>query len=142
MRPLELLITVALLPYIVHLLSPSRGESLIFNFLPFIAAVLIICHLAIEGYRWQMAPVYGLAIALVIYECVRPPFVLQNSYYLGITALLFEVTAILLSTALPIFILPATSGPYKVASEIRHLVDEGRRDPFSDDHNRFRELMI
>ena len=142
MRPLELLITVVLLPYIVHLLSPSRGESLIFNFLPFIAAVLIICHLAIEGYRWQMAPAYGLAIALVIYECARPPFVLQNSYYLGITALLFEVTAILLSTALPIFILPTTSGPYKVASEIRHLVDEGRRDPFSDDHNRFRELMI
>jgi predicted dienelactone hydrolase len=142
MRPLEIAVTVALLPYVLHLLSPSRGESVVFSLLAFIAALLAICHVVVEGYRWQMFPAYCLAIVFVVYECTRWFWVFRAPYCAGVAALLFELAAITLSTALPIFRLPAPTGPYKIGTEIRHIVDEGRWDPFSDYPNSARELMI
>ena len=146
MRPLEILLTVALLPYIIHLLSPSRGESLVFNVLPIIAALLVICHLVTEGYRWQMLPAYGLTAIFVGYELARWFFDISASYYTtycaGLAALILEFATIGLSTALPIFTLPTPTGPYAIATDIRHLVDKSRQDRFSDRPDGARELMI
>jgi len=146
MRPLEILLTVALLPYIIHLLSLSRGESLAFDVLPIIAALLVICHLVTEGYRWQMLPAYCLTAIFVTYEMARWLFDFRASYhtiyYAGLAALIFEFATIGLSTALPIFKLPTPTGPYAIATDIRHLVDRSRQDRFSDWPDRPRELMI
>src|SRR6185437_16803282 len=103
MRPLEILLTVALLPYTIHLLSLSRGESLAFNVLPIIAAFLVICHLVKEGYRWQMLPAYCLTAVFVGYELARWSFDFRASYYAaycaGLAALVLEFATIGLSTA-------------------------------------------
>ena len=105
MRPLEILLTVALLPYTIHLLSLSRGESLVFDVLPFIAALLVICHLVTEGYRWQMLPAYCLTAIFVAHELARWFFDFRASYhaayYAGLAALIFEFATIGLTTALP-----------------------------------------
>ena len=142
MRPLEIAVAVVLLPYVLHLLSPSQGDSLVFSLLPLIAALLVVCQVVVEGYRWQMVPAYCLTIVIVAYECTRWFWVFRAPYYAGAAALLFEFAAIALGTALPIFKLPTPTGPYKIGTEIRHLIDESRRDPFSDNSGGARELMI
>jgi predicted dienelactone hydrolase len=146
MRPLEILLTVVLLPYIIHLLSLSRGESLAFDVLPIIGALIVIGHLVTEGYRWQMLPAYCLAAIFVTYELARWLFDFrvshQTTYYAGLAALIFEFATIGLGTALPIFKLPAPTGPYAIATDIRHLVDRSRQDKFADRPDGPRELMI
>jgi hypothetical protein len=42
MRPLEIAVAVVLLPYVLHLLSPSQGDRLVFSLLPLIAALLVL----------------------------------------------------------------------------------------------------
>jgi predicted dienelactone hydrolase len=124
----------------------SRGESLAFSVLPIIAAFLVICHLVTEGYRWQMLPAYCLTAAFVGYELARWFFDFRAShystYYAGLAALFLLFATIVLSTLLPVFKLPAPTGPYAIATDIRHLVDRSRQDRFSDRPDGARELMI
>lgn len=142
MRPLEIAVTVVLLPYVLHLLSPSRGESAWFNVFPFMAALLIVCHVAAEGYRWQMVPVYGLTTAFVAYACARWFWAFHAPYVAGVVSLLFVLASIALCTLLPVFKIPAPAGPYRIGTQVRHIVDESRLDPFSDISGGARELMI
>jgi dienelactone hydrolase len=146
MRPLEIVMAVALLAYVLHLLSPTRNDGWWFGLLPFIVALLTIYHVAEEGYRWQMFPAYCLVIVFVVCECMRWlfPFNLPDFaiYFFGAIAFVFLSAAIVFSTAQPVFNLPALSGPYKVGTQIRYVVDESRDDPFSDYRHDARELMI
>ena len=132
MRRLEVTGTGGLLLYVFHLFFPFAGHEVIFAFLLCITAVVIACHVWFEGYRWQMAPAYFLAFGLVLYECMHRLWGFQAPYLAGVAALLFDLAAIGLSILLPVFKLPAPSGPYKVGTQIRHIVDGSRRDPFAD----------
>src|SRR6185437_5540797 len=124
MRPLEIGVVVALLPYVLHLLSPSQTDSFLFRALPFLVVALIAFEVVTEGGRWQMAPVYVLAVALALYECARYLGFFYAPYLAGIAGLLLMVAAIAFSTALPVFRLPGPSGPYRVGTQVRHIVDE------------------
>jgi predicted dienelactone hydrolase len=142
MRRLEIAGTVGLLLCMPHLFFPSAGREAIFAFLPCIAALLIACQIWFEGYRWQMAPAYLLAFSLVLYECMHRLWGFDAPYLAGVAALLFGLAAIVLSILLPVFRLPAPTGPYKVSTQMRHLVDESRGDQFADRPGDRRELMI
>jgi dienelactone hydrolase len=142
MRRLEIAGTVGLLLFVPHLFFPSVGQKAIFDFLLCIAALVIACHVWLEGYRWQMAPAYFLVVSLVLYECAHGLWGFQAPYFAGVAALLFDLTAIGLSNLLPVFRLPALTGPHKVGTQVRHIRDESRRDPFSDRAEGVRELMI
>jgi dienelactone hydrolase len=142
MRRLEIAGTVGLLLYTPHLFFQSAGQDGIFAFILCIAMLAIAYHLWFEGYRWQMAPAYGLAIGLVLYECVHWLWGLHAPHLAGVAALVFVLAAILLCILLPVFRLPAPTGPYRVGTQIRHIIDGSRRDSFSDDPNSGRELMI
>ena len=142
MRRLEVTGTVGLLLYVFHLFFPFAGHEVIFAFLLCITAVVIACHVWFEGYRWQMAPAYFLAFGLVLYDCMHRLWGFQAPYLAGVAALLFDLAAIGLSILLPVFKLPALTGPYKVGTQVRHITDESRRDPFSDRAEGVRELVI
>jgi dienelactone hydrolase len=142
MRRLEIAGTVGLLLFVPYLFFPSVGQKAIFDFLLCIVALVIACHVWLEGYRWQMAPAYFLVVSLVLYECAHGLWGFQATYFAGVAALLFDLTAIGLSILLPVFKLPALTGPYKVGTQVRHIIDESRRDPFSDRAEGVRELVI
>jgi Platelet-activating factor acetylhydrolase, isoform II len=142
MRRLETAGTVGFLLYAPHLFFPSVDREAIFAFLLGLAALLIACHVWFEGYRWQMAPAYLLAFSLVLYECMHWLWSFRTPYLAGVGALLLDVAAIVLCLLLPVFRLPAPTGPYRVGTQTRHIVDESRRDPFSDKPDGARELMI
>jgi dienelactone hydrolase len=142
MRRLEVAVTVGLLLYVPHLLFLSVGQESIFFVLLGLVALAIMCHVWLEGYRWQMAPAYFLECGLVLYECTHWLWGFQAPYLAGVAALLLDQTAIVLCILLPVFRLPAPTGPYKVGTQTRHIVDRGRRDPFSDQPDGRRELVI
>ena len=60
MRPLELVIPLLLA---IYLIVPTP-RPLIIRMLPISALVLTLIHFFIEGYRWQMIPIYALALIL------------------------------------------------------------------------------
>ncbi|MEH2544094.1 dienelactone hydrolase [Bradyrhizobium sp. AZCC 2262] len=141
MRILELSIVAALLGYIVNLLSPYRGEYLWFGFVPLLCLLAVALHLVVEGYRWQMLPIYSVLCACLLYETV-PSLItdVQAQYFAGLVALCCLGAGIVLSTAFPVFQLPPPTGPHAVGTQIRHLVDDKRR--YSADPNSPRELMV
>jgi predicted dienelactone hydrolase len=140
MRRLEIAGTIGLLLYSSHLFLGGFEAS--FALVLSVSALLIVCHLWLEGYRWQMAPAYLAALGLVCYECVHRLSSLQVSYLVGSIAILLVLAGVALCAILPVFRLPAPTGPYKVGTQTRHLVDEGRFDPLSERPDRSRELMI
>ena len=62
MRTFEiiLLVVVTLLPFVKRLLA-KRVQP---NYIVFLLGVLMALHLVVEGYRWQMVPVYFLTFIL------------------------------------------------------------------------------
>lgn len=131
MRPLEIL--VPLLLAIRLFWRPARQSHLWYFTLTVFAALLL--HILIEGWRWQMIPLYVLTIILTALPFlgieVKPP----ASY---LTLILLAV-----STALPILLpvpsIPAPNGPYEVGTRIYELTDESRRELYSgvDEARRF-----
>src|ERR1700737_2351718 len=142
MRRLEIAGTVGLLLYVPPLLLPSVGWEWLIVFLQCITTLVIACHVWLEGCRWQMAPAYFLTISLIPYECVHWLWGFAAPYLVGIIASLFVLAAIVFCILLPVFRLPAPTGPYKVGTQIRHIVDQSRRDPFSDNPGGPRELVV
>lgn len=142
MRPLEIAGTIGLLLYALHLPFPSLGHQAEFALFLYIVAVVIACHVWLEGYRWQMAPAYLLAFSLVLYEWLHRPLGFHAPSLVAIGALLLDFAAIGLSILLPVFKLPAPTGPHKVGTQTRHIIDRSRRDPLSDRADGLRELMI
>jgi predicted dienelactone hydrolase len=142
MRWLEIAGTIGLLLYTPHLLFPSAGHEAIFAFVLYTTALVIACHVWLEGYRWQMAPAYFLAVGLSVYEYTRQSPDIHVPYLVGGTALLMILATIALCILLPVFRLPAPTGPYQVGTQSRHIIDGNRRDPFSDRPDAARELMV
>jgi len=127
MRPLEIAIPILLL---VYLLWP-HPRPLPARFLPAVALILTLIHFSIEGYRWQMIPLYVLTALLGISALIKIQSVADwKSLASSLTVVLLAV-----STALPILLpvpfIPETSGPYKVGTTIFDLTDESRREYYS-----------
>lgn len=144
MRPLEITATLILVASTLLLLS-GRFERPWFAGIAALAVLMIGWHGVVEGVRWQMLPVYLTAIMFLLYASVLlvadgnsiTPAGLD--YPVGMGGLLVVGVGILLSTALPVFELPAPAGPYQIGTQVRHVVDLKRRDP---DEAKPRELMI
>lgn len=150
MRLLEIASVTALLPCVLYAVA-SLWAGIQYYVASVVAVSLILSHLVFEGYRWQMTPAYCVGGAAVVYGSAlfycrmyqTPHFFHFTTINLaGMAALLLVGVAIVLSTAWPIFRLPEPTGPYKVGTHIRHLIDNRRRDAFADDPSSPRELMI
>ena len=62
MRPFEILIPVILAVYLGWPLISGKKRSVVVNLLPAVVLALTALHLLVEKYRWQMIPLYGLAL--------------------------------------------------------------------------------
>jgi hypothetical protein len=54
------LILLTLLPALATRLRPREKRPSWTGYLPGLAVLLTMCHLVVEGYRWQMVPTYLL----------------------------------------------------------------------------------
>jgi predicted dienelactone hydrolase len=141
-RPLEIAATLSVVAYLLSLLSSSRGENPWFAALPLLSVALLGWHAIGEGARWQLLPIYlvaGLVLAGAAVGWVTP---IGWPYPVAAAGLLVVVSGIAFGTALPVFELPAPTGPYRTGTQVRHIVDLKRRDPVATDETIPRELMI
>jgi dienelactone hydrolase len=145
-RPLEIIATLGTVAFVSIFIS-SRFEKPLLVAIAAFAILLLGLQSAFEGIRWQMLPVYFVGIVLFSYVAIS--FVRGDNatvlsgleYPAGLAALLVLGVGIFLSTLLPVFELPAPTGPFKIGTQVRHIVVPDRRDPIVLEDARSRELM-
>ncbi len=127
MRPLEIIIPILLS---VYLLAPHPRHRVV-RFLPAVALILNLLHFAIEGYRWQMIPMYILTAALTISALIKLP---SSADWKPLASYL-TFGLLLLATALPALLpvprIPTPSGPYLVGTRIYEIIDNTRKELYS-----------
>jgi len=131
-------------------------------FLPSLAVLLVLAHLVLEGYRWQMVPAYALT-ALTFLATVpgiawatrlrsrgqadpqgKPSSRWRRALTIigSILGLLVLVVATALPALLPVFRLPEPTGPYAVGTRYAYWIDKGRPDTYTSDQNDYREVSV
>ena len=133
MRPLEILIPILLSVFLFW----QQPRPAVIRFVPALAIVLTLIHFWIEGYRWQMLPIYVLTAILGLITLTRLDIKPLASY------LTFGLLAV--STALPLLlpvpVIPTPSGPYPIGTRIYELTDTSRKELYSG-KDEARRIMI
>lgn len=137
MRPFEILIPVLLVLYLVW----RHPRPLAVRLAPVVALVVTLLHFIVEGYRWQMVPLYGLTPLLAISSLMK----LFGANDWKPLASYLTVGLVALATALPILFpiprIPAPSGPFQVGTRSYEFIDEARKELYSG-KDEARRLMI
>jgi len=151
-RPIEALSVLAILFSLLVYIVPTSRRPRWLALLPTLAALLVVIHLVLEGYRWQMIPAYALsAIMLVgmvgrIRQAAEPQRGAPSRWrrilaLFGVTlGLLALALAGLFSSVLPVFSLPEPSGPYAVGTQYYYWTDADRPDEYTTNPGNFREV--
>jgi predicted dienelactone hydrolase len=149
MRPLEIVIPVLLAIYLGWPLFSGKRKPVFVNLLPAAALVLIAVHLVVEKYRWQMIPLY--ALALVCFLTSLPALIRRGggafrrrswaSVGLALSLLLTALFAAV-PVLLPVPTTPAPTGPHKVGTLTLTLTDSSRKELYSGNPNDPRKFMI
>ncbi len=127
MRLLEIIIPLLLAIYLIW----PHPRLRVVRFAPATALSLTLLHFLVEGYRWQMIPLYILTLLLTISSLykirIQADWPAAASY---LTVILLAV-----STALPVLLpvpaIPKPGGPLKVGTTIFELTDESRKELYS-----------
>jgi hypothetical protein len=148
MRPLELslvlvnLLTLGVLA--VSQLHPVRWTG----YVAFIAVVIAIAQMIVEGPRWQMVPAYvltGLFFLVWLLQMTtlagRPVNRLAVGLAIGLATLTLVISAAL-PIVTPAFRFPRPSGPYGIGTLTYNWVDAARPEAFTADRGDHRELMV
>ena len=135
MRSLEILIPLLLAVYLVW----RHPRPLAIRLLPSAAFLLMLIHLAVEGYRWQMIPVYVMTAILAVSSWIK---IRSSSDWKPIASYLTLIplaVSIALPILLPVPVIPAPDGPYRVGSKVYELTDASRKELYSgrDEARRF-----
>jgi predicted dienelactone hydrolase len=135
MRPLEITIPILLA---IHILWRRPRPSWV-QLLPALTMLIILIHIVVEGYRWQMIPLYILTGLLALNGLSKQP----SSSALKPLVLALTFVLLIIATASPILLpvpsLPASNGPYQVGTRIYELTDDARKELYSgkDEPRRF-----
>ena len=131
MRPLEIIIPLLLLVYLLW--QAPRPQTI--RFIPALTLVLTLAHFTLEGYRWQMIPIYVLTIILAI----LPIF----NFDMKPVAAFLTLGLLAVSTALPMLLpvpkVATPSGPFAVGTTTYEFTDTARKELYSgkDEARRF-----
>ena len=135
MRPLEITLPSLLLVYLIW----PHPRPVAIRLIPALTIILILLHYGVEGYRWQMIPLYVLTGLLTVSSLIK----IQSPTDWKPLASALTVILLAVSTALPILLpvpsVPAPSGPYQVGTRIYELTDTSRKEIYSgkDEARRF-----
>ncbi|MNC09489.1 hypothetical protein D3C76_188270 [compost metagenome] len=152
MRIFEVMIILAVLAATAGILFVPRKRRVDIGLL-FSVVLVLVLHGGIEHFRIQMAPVYAVALGLLmvlILRVVKPGAKraaksrwswVKTSLQL-ILVLVLSGSAAYLSLLLPVFTMPEPTGSYAVGTFSRQLTDESRKETLSADPNDKRELMV
>ncbi|MBN1259764.1 MAG: dienelactone hydrolase family protein [Anaerolineae bacterium] len=102
--------------------------------------ILAAAHLWIEGYRWQMAPLYLLVAGLSVCVIRQMDSGLSKGWWgAGVAAL---VAGVALAVLLPVPRIPFLAGPYAIGTVTYHWIDAARPETYGDSPSGYRELAV
>ena len=138
MRPLEILLVLLISLEALAALTKSSGKRL-FLWLSGLALFTLVAHAILEGPHWQMAAGYLAALlSLSLLGMQR----LMAKRIAGCVMLVLVVATCTASAMIPMFRLPAPTGPDAIGTRILHVVNDHPGDPSSANARGQRELMI
>ena len=133
MRPLELLLCLALF----LLLAPfpkALHRRAVFG-LSIATDTLLVLHLLLEGYRWQMVPAYALSVGLVAARFMTTRQPAQQQPWLPLLGRGLGYLAVVLAMAPPLLFpvprLPAPGGPFEVGTVTFQWTDPAREEQYN-----------
>jgi predicted dienelactone hydrolase len=147
MRPFEILVLTLTALGFLRRLIPQRWRWL--DFLPLAALAAALLQLILEGYRWQMLPLYLLSAGVFVFSLprlIRPSrrergLSWKSSLGVAIGTLLTSLAATL-PLLLPIPHLPAPTGPYQIGTITLDLTDPSRRELYGPDPQALRRFLV
>lgn len=152
MRPLEIVVTIAILLGTLWLLMPVTRRPRWGRFLSLVAVVAIAIQIVVEHYRWQMVPAYAVAGVLLIGSlsqlaarpAVSSPRIVGRIVRIAgaVSLWLSLVIAVALPVLFPVFQLPAPTGPLAVGTLEFELVDAARAETATADSADMRALLV
>lgn len=163
MRVLEIIMIILLIILSTQFLLPSLMKKIekrvVMGWTSVVSIIITILHVAFEGYRWQMLPVYLPLLILFVYELFQFKEMYKSSVEvtsesqvkvqrkkLGAVALiltiLFVGTSFTLDYFLPVFHLPEPSGDYFVGTMNFDLTDLSREETFTHSPDDNRKILI
>lgn len=148
MRIFEILLLLSLVYILFSLLFPKFSNTKITLIISGTSVLLLIIHLIIEGYRWQMFILYFAAIlffAISLKQYLKKSVIKKRSKLLTFSYILLAVFIFLsavLSAFIPVFKIPEPKGEFKVGTQTFHFIDESREETCTEDKNDKRELMV
>lgn len=139
MRPLEITLLILITGHWLLNWFANRPRSLLMRAsLPLALLLTLVVHLWVEQYRWQMLPLYGLALLILVFSAaslLRQPGRMKPPGRLGwlksLAGILVTALFALLPILLPIPRLAAPPGPYQVGTFALELVDPSRQELYS-----------
>ncbi len=110
---------------------------------PLLSLLVIGYHLFLEGYRWQMLPLYALAIGLSVSAIMRVKQEQSETRLFWTVAWLVVLAVLVLPPVLlPVPVYPEPSGPYEVGTTSFFWVDENREEVYADQPGTPRRVMV
>jgi predicted dienelactone hydrolase len=135
MRAFEIFIPLLLAIYLVW----RHPRPLVIRLLPGVAFLLMLIHLAVEGYRWQMIPIYVLTGTLTVTSLLRIRSASDWKPVASYLTLILLAISLVLPIVLPVPAIARPDGPYKVGTRAYELTDPSRKELYSgrDEPRRF-----
>ncbi|MEZ4563972.1 MAG: hypothetical protein R2853_14675 [Thermomicrobiales bacterium] len=128
MRPLEWCLVLVFFPLILLAFGPPAWRAY-WRPLSVVPALVALLQVVLEGWRWQLLPLYLLAAVLPIIALVarnrQPARWLRRGGGVAMAGIV-ATSAFAAGYALPVITLPAPTGPYAVGVVDRELVDTAR----------------
>jgi len=135
-----LLLSISTIYLGFHLFSQKTIEP---KYISGVLILVLLVHLLVEGYRWQMIPAYLLWVIAFISGLRRSKkssrTFIKVSKCIGLSLLL--IIAIFLPSVLPVFDLPEPEGPYSVGTR-DILLELNREEVITEEEDDKRKLMV
>ena len=131
MRRLEIVIPILLAGFLLW----PQPQPLIVRLAPAAALIIILVHFTLEGYHWQMIPLYTLTLILTVLSI----FISDVKPLASTLILILVAVSIALPILLPIPKIPPPSGTFKVGTTSYEFTDSARKELYSgrDEPRRF-----
>ncbi|MBI5825120.1 MAG: hypothetical protein HZB18_13910 [Chloroflexi bacterium] len=106
---------------------------------PALALLAALTHFGLEGYRWQMIPLYVLASLLTISSLMKITGSSDWKPLASYLTLILLALSLAVPTLLPVPKIPTPSGPFQIGTSIYELNDTSRQELYSgrDESRRF-----
>ena len=139
MRALELTLGIICILYGVILLIPNYPALWKYRILPLILGSVVLVQILVEGFRWQLWPLFIAVFTLITLSNIKRPF--RGQGLVAGLAILFSFISLLGAFLFPVPKPFPVTGPYPIGTRVMNFVDPNRLELYGDDPAAPREFM-